>query len=107
LSAFAVLSTTATAVRIALRVQPRAAHARIAGVRDGRLKVQVTAPPVDGAANDAVVALIAAWIGVPRRTVRVIAGLTAREKVVEIASASPSELGARVAARLADDVDIK
>jgi uncharacterized protein (TIGR00251 family) len=48
------------------------------------LKVRLQAPPVEGAANDALVALLAERLGVPRRAVRVVAGATSRAKTVEI-----------------------
>ena len=53
-------------------------------MRDGRLIVRVTAPPVDSAANDAVVALLAARFGVPKRAVRIVSGERARNKTVEV-----------------------
>jgi uncharacterized protein len=49
------------------------------------LKVRLHAPPVDGAANDALIALLAERLGVPRRDVRIVQGATSRSKVVEIA----------------------
>jgi uncharacterized protein (TIGR00251 family) len=75
---------TATGVRVDLRVTPRAPKNQIAGVREGRLLVRVTAPPVDSAANDAVIALMAKALGVPKRAVRLVAGETSRNKTVEI-----------------------
>ena len=75
---------TGQGVRIALKVLPRSAREGIAGIRDGRLVVRVTAPPVDGAANDAVVAMLAKRLNVPRKDVRVVSGQTSRQKTVEI-----------------------
>jgi len=77
---------SATGVRLDLRVMPRASRDEVGGLRDGRLVVRVTAPPVDRAANDAVVALLARTLDVPRRAIRVVIGETARSKTVEIAS---------------------
>ena len=57
-----------------MRVQPRSARDRVVGLHGGALKVQVTAPPVDGAANRAVIELLAEWLGVPRRAVAVVRG---------------------------------
>jgi uncharacterized protein YggU (UPF0235/DUF167 family) len=56
----------------------------VAGVRDGRLLVRVTAPPVDQAANDAVISLLAAALTVPRRAARIVTGTTSRNKTIEI-----------------------
>jgi uncharacterized protein (TIGR00251 family) len=71
-------------LRLDLRVIPRAPRSSIDGLRDGRVVVRVTAPPVDDAANDAVVALLADELDVPRRAVRVVAGATSRNKTVTI-----------------------
>lgn len=54
------------------------------GLHGAALKVRLQAPPVEGAANDALVALLAERLGVPRRAVRVVAGAASRAKTVEI-----------------------
>ena len=70
--------------RIAVRVQPRARRDEIGGERDGALLVRVTAPPVEGRANDAVRKLLAKRLGVAPGRVAVIRGASGRDKVVEI-----------------------
>ncbi len=75
---------SARGVRIDLRVIPRSPRNTFDGMRDGRLVLRVTAPPVDHAANDAVVAAVADALGVPKRSVRVVAGTTSRNKAVEV-----------------------
>ena len=72
-------------VRINVYVQPRASKTEIAGMHGDALKIRLTAPPVDNAANAALVEFIAGKVGVPKGSVRVVAGATARRKVVEIA----------------------
>ncbi len=67
-----------------VRVIPRAARDELAGMRDGRLLVRVSAPPVDGKANAAVCALLAKAAGVPKGAVAVVRGERAREKRVRI-----------------------
>ncbi|HEV8364943.1 MAG TPA: DUF167 domain-containing protein [Gemmatimonadaceae bacterium] len=71
-------------VRFSVHVQPRAARTEVRGVHNGALRVRVQAPPVNGAANAALVELLAGSLGVPRRSVRVVSGETARLKVVDI-----------------------
>lgn len=70
--------------RIAVRVQPRSSKNEIAGERDGVLIVRVTAPPVEGKANEAVRRLLAKRLGVAPGRVSVVRGATGRDKIVEI-----------------------
>ena len=73
-----------TDVRFAVRLTPRAALDRVDGVLDGVLKARVTAPAVEGAANNALVRLLAEELGVARRDVRIVAGASSREKLVVV-----------------------
>jgi uncharacterized protein (TIGR00251 family) len=83
--------------RIRVRVTTRAARDEVAGWQDGALRVRVSAPPVNGRANDAVARVIAKALGVPKSAVGIISGATGREKVVEIAGLSEAEVAARLA----------
>jgi len=84
-------------VRLAVRVQPGAKQAGLAGrADDGTLKVRVTAPPEGGRANRAVEELIADTLGVARRQVTVVRGTTARTKWIEIAGLTAADVEARV-----------
>ena len=95
-------------VEIAIRVTPRAGSSAIDGVDDeGRLCLRVTAPPVDGAANAAVIALLGAELGVRRSAVTVVAGASARYKRVRVEGLSRATLlarwpGLRLGGRAAD-----
>jgi uncharacterized protein (TIGR00251 family) len=71
-------------VRLDVRLQPRASRDEVAGRRNGRLLVRVTAPPVDDRANRALLKLIAKEFGVPRSAVRIVSGVRSRDKVLEI-----------------------
>lgn len=71
--------------RLDLRVVPRSPRNAIDGTRDGRLIVRVTAPPVDSAANEAVIALLAEMYGVAKSSIRIVAGARSRNKTIEIA----------------------
>ncbi|MCI0582347.1 MAG: DUF167 family protein [Chloroflexi bacterium] len=82
-------------LRIEVRVTPRGGRDSIDGVRDGRLLVRVAAAPADGAANEAVLRLIADAAGVPRRAARLIAGATSRHKLVAVEGADRASLIAR------------
>jgi len=76
-------------VAIAVRVTPRASKTVVGPIKDGRLLVRVTAPPVDSAANDATLRAIAEALGVPRGSVQIAAGLTSRQKIVHVAGLTP------------------
>jgi uncharacterized protein (TIGR00251 family) len=71
------------AVRFEVRVQPRASRTELAGMYGGALKIRVAAPPVDAAANRALIGFLAECLGVARRSVRIVAGETSRTKVLE------------------------
>ena len=70
--------------RLALRVHPRARRNELGPASGDELKVKVTAPPVDSAANDAVIKLLAKQLGCSKSSIRLLRGQTSRSKVVEI-----------------------
>jgi uncharacterized protein (TIGR00251 family) len=80
-----VIRSTAGGIVIDVRVIPRAARSAIAGVRGDALLVRLNAPPVDGAANVELIALLAATFHVPQRAIAIVAGETSRRKRVRIA----------------------
>jgi uncharacterized protein (TIGR00251 family) len=71
-------------VRFSVRVQPRASRSKVVGNYGDALKVRLSAPPVDGAANDELVKFLADVFAVARRDVRILAGESSRSKIVEI-----------------------
>jgi uncharacterized protein (TIGR00251 family) len=83
-----------TVIRVGVHVQPRASRSEIVGIHGTALKVRLQAPPVDGAANEALVSLLAERLGVARRSVQVVAGATSRAKTVEIDGTSVSAVRA-------------
>jgi uncharacterized protein (TIGR00251 family) len=72
------------AVRFSVRLQPRASKNEIVGLRSVSLKVRVTAPPVEGMANDALIELLSKALETSRRNVCIVSGHSSRTKVVEI-----------------------
>ncbi len=78
------VSAIEAGVRFAVRVQPRASKNEVAGIHGRALKIRLQAPPVDGAANDALVSFLADLLGVSRRSVRIISGDSSRNKTVEV-----------------------
>lgn len=81
------VSPTASA-RIKIYVQPRASKTAIVGMHGDCVHIRLAAPPVDNAANEALVALVAARLGITKGQVRVVAGSTSRRKVIEIDGAT-------------------
>ena len=78
-------------MELRVRVTARASRDELAGLKDGVLHVRVSAPPVDGKANQAVTRLIAKALGVGRTSVTVIKGERSRDKVVRIDGVEPGE----------------
>jgi uncharacterized protein (TIGR00251 family) len=87
------------AVRFTVRVQPRAARSKVDGVHAGALRVRLTAPPVDGAANEALVELLAERLGVPKRAITIVSGATSRTKLVEVEGMTAAGVHALAAER--------
>jgi uncharacterized protein (TIGR00251 family) len=83
-------------VRFAIRLTPRAGRDAIEGVdAEGALRVRVAASPVDGAANRAMLRLVAEDLGVRPSAVTLVSGTTARRKVVEVAGPTAADLADR------------
>ena len=71
-------------VTFAVRVVPRSSRNQIVGVEGGALKIKLTAPPVEGAANAALIEFVAEWLGVRRSAVSIVSGDKARNKLVRV-----------------------
>jgi uncharacterized protein len=82
-------------VRLTVRLTPRGGRDHVDGVADGVLRVRVAAPPVDGAANKALIALIAGELGVAKGAVTIASGETGRSKVLEVAGVDPARVAGR------------
>lgn len=78
--------------RFSVRVSPRASRDAILGVHDGALKVALTAPPVEGAANAALIAYLAKALGVAKRAVTIVSGEASRQKRVQIEGVTASDV---------------
>jgi uncharacterized protein len=82
-------------VRINVRVIPRSSK-NVIEWKDGGLKVHLTASPVDGAANDALIALLARSLAVHKRDIQIVHGATGRSKILEITGISAEEIEKRI-----------
>lgn len=86
-----------TSRRIKVRLQPRASSNQIVGERDGSIVIRVTAPPVDGKANAALIKLIAKELGIAKSKVKIIQGESNRDKVLEVDGISLDQAVKRLA----------
>jgi len=77
--------------RFTVKVHPRARRSAVTGRLGDAWKLDLTAPPVEGKANEECVRFLAELVGVPRARVRIVAGLTSRTKVVEIEGVTEEE----------------
>lgn len=82
------VAPVAGGVRLRIRVQPRASRSEVAGPHGDELRIRLAAPPVDGAANEALVRFIADLLEVPRAAVTIVGGLASRSKTVRVAGVS-------------------
>ena len=73
-------------------VVPRASKCAIAGVHDGRIKVMLDAPPVDGKANEALVAFFSKLLGRPKRDVSILRGEKGRQKTIALRGVTIAEV---------------
>ncbi len=88
-----------------IRVIPRAARDALTRDASGSLRAHLTAPPVEGAANRALVALLAERLGLPKRALALARGDHGRDKVVAVEGTSQRELDARLRRAVGSGVD--
>ena len=69
---------------VEIRLQPRGGTDAVVGERDGAVLIRISAPPVDGKANAALIAFVAKRLGVPKSSVTIVRGETARNKVIRV-----------------------
>jgi uncharacterized protein len=83
-------------VDLDVRVIPRARRTEVAGLRDDGLVIRLAAPPVEGAANEALVAFVAEWLAVPRRAVHILSGERSRRKRLSVDGVTADLVRARL-----------
>ena len=79
---------------VSVRVHPGARKNGVSGVHAGAVKISLTTPPVDGRANEALIAFVAELLGIPRGRVSLVAGMTGRDKVLRITGKNSAEVNA-------------
>ncbi|MEQ8173727.1 MAG: DUF167 domain-containing protein [Syntrophomonadaceae bacterium] len=83
-------------VHLEIKVQPRSSRNQILGEQEGVLRVKLTAPPVDGEANQALLEFLARQLKVPRKNLRIIRGESSRQKLLEVTGISGSDVMKRL-----------
>ncbi len=91
-----MIRATGAGVEVDVRVIPRASKTACSGVRDDAFVVRVAAPPVEGAANDALIAFFSDALRVPRRAVQILSGERGRRKRVAIAGVTADDVRRRL-----------
>ena len=86
------ITATPTGTLLRLRIQPRASVERLDGLRDGYVRLRLTAPPVAGAANAACITFLAKTLGISRAQLRLQAGIKSRDKLVHITGLAPAQV---------------
>ncbi len=102
-----VVTAAPRGCRFQVYVQPRASRAEITGLHGDALRVRLTAPPVDGRANEALVALLATQLGTPKSRISIVSGATGRTKTIEVEGMSPQEVSARLQGVVGDGGQVK
>jgi uncharacterized protein (TIGR00251 family) len=90
------LKADSIGVTLTVHVVPRSSRNQIVGAENGALKIKLTAPPVEGAANAALIEFIAEWLSVRRGAVTIISGGQARRKVVRVSGVTAEQVKARL-----------
>jgi len=94
------VNESAKGVTFAVKVQPRARKNAIIGTAGDALKLALTAPPVEGKANQAVIEFFAEFFEIPRSSVSIASGETSRNKVIRVSGMSAQQVRERLAATL-------
>ncbi len=92
------VQATPTGTLLSVKLQPRASRNEILAPQGGELRIRVTAPPVDAAANEALVLLLAETLKLPRRAVELVRGHTSRHKTLRLHDLSADDARTRLQA---------
>ena len=86
------IEQSADGVTFPVKVHPKAKRERISGLLGDTLKLEVTAPPIDGRANEACISFFSKFLKVPRSSITIAAGLSSRNKVIRITGISAASV---------------
>ncbi|MFP6637635.1 MAG: DUF167 domain-containing protein [Nitrospinaceae bacterium] len=87
-------------IRFSVVVQPRSSKNEISGIHNNSLKIRLTSPPVDGAANKTCVKFLAKWLGLSPSRVRIVSGFSSKNKMLEINGMNESVFRGKLTAKI-------
>ena len=90
------IMTVQDGVRLAVRVQPRSSKNMVSGELDGFLKIKLTAPPVDGEANQALIKFLSGLLYIPLKDIAIVHVETSQRKIIEISGVNEKWLRSRL-----------
>jgi uncharacterized protein len=96
-----MIRPTPNGCTLSVRVHPGAKRNAITGTHSDALKISLTTPPTDGRANQALIALLAQRLNIPRASIELLAGHTSRSKTLRLTGITPAEAEARLLTDLA------
>jgi uncharacterized protein (TIGR00251 family) len=96
-----IIHETGQAVILTVHVVPRASKNEVVGIHGDALRIRLQAPPVEGAANAALVAFLAETLGVPQRQVEILSGHASRRKRVAVSGVGKEQVARRLLAHIA------
>lgn len=96
-----ILRSTPGGCTLSVRVHPGAKRNAITGTHDDALKISLTTPPTDGRANDALIALLAERLNIPRLSIEILTGFTSRSKTLRLTGITTAEAEALLLTALA------
>jgi uncharacterized protein len=90
----------ANGVHLLVRLTPKAKKDEVGTVHDGRLKISVTSPPIDGRANEHLVKLLSKALKIPKRDIKIASGETSRDKALQLTGIDFAEVKKRLSIEL-------
>ncbi|MBR7128572.1 MAG: YggU family protein [Lentisphaeria bacterium] len=92
LNSFLTYDEAKAICRISCYIQPKSSRNSVVGLHDGKLKIALTAPPVDGQANAMLIKFLASYLDKPKRDLEIVSGDSSRNKIVAIKNINPDDL---------------
>jgi uncharacterized protein (TIGR00251 family) len=92
LNSYLTYDETQATCKVSCHIQPKSSRNALVGIHDGKLKIALTAPPVDGQANSMLIKFLSSYLDKPKRDVEIVSGDSSRSKIVLIKNISEKEL---------------